>query len=172
MLPARGGDRSLTVRRSLDTSEDDLIDAITSFAVAQDLELDRRYEDGLLFRRTKDSHGPHVFDRADALRVHIDPTPGGIDVEFVADLRGSRRKTAERRRGRVVRNIGIAGLFAFVGVRGLVDVVSVGDFVLFGLSAMFGTRAAREATGGDDDLDELERTIANALNELCDDAER
>ena len=122
MLPANRDDRILRVHRVLDVDEDALLDAITAFAVSQDLEVDRRHEgEGLLFRRgDTNAAAEHLFRRGDALQVIISADPRGHDVEFIADLAGSLRGKSESRRGHVIRSFGLAGLFAFLGVRGLI----------------------------------------------------
>jgi hypothetical protein len=167
MLPRRPDDGVVHVHRSLDVDEDALLDAVTAFAVTADLEIDRRHDgDGLLFLATASGA---LFKRGDRLRVAITPVDGGHEVEFVAELIASVRRRSDARRRHVVRSGAFAALFAYLGLRGLVD-VSVGDFVLLGLSAMFGRRAFRFASK-DDDVDELERKIANELNRVCDEAE-
>ena len=173
MLPANRDDRTLRVHRSLDVDEDALLDAITAFAVAQDLEVDRRHEgEGLVFRRAdSNTASEHLFRRGDTLQVIITADPRGHDVEFIADLSGSLRRKSESRRGHVVRSFGLAGLFAFLGVRGLIVDVSFGDFVLLGVGGLFSRRALRYANAAADDSDDLERKVANELNRVCDDAE-
>lgn len=173
MLPANRDDRALRVHRTLDVDEDALLDTITAFALAQDLEVDRRHQgEGLIFRRSESSVAPdHLFRRGDALQVVITPDPRGHDVEFIADLSGSLRRESESRRGHVVRSFGLAGLFAFLGVRGLIVDVSFGDFILLGVGGLFSRRALRYANAAVDDADDLERKVANELNRVCDDAE-
>ena len=172
MLPDRPGKRVVVVRRTLDVAEDDLVDAITAFAVDQDLELDRRYEEGLLFRRAHEARVgvKHLFDRFDGLRVHITPTDAGHDVEFLADLRGSAQTNVQKRRGEAIGSAGVAALFAWLGVRGLIATVGLMDFVFLGLSVMFGSRAVGQLQSPEDDFDEIERNVVNELNRVCDDA--
>jgi hypothetical protein len=173
MLPANRDDRTVHVQRVLDVEEDDLLDVITAFAAEQDLEIDRRQKlEGLVFRRMA---GPgtnegHLFKRGDALQVVITEVAGGYDVELVADLRDTLGRKAEDRRRGVVRSGALAALFAYLGVRGLTNVVGLGDFILLGISAMFGRRAAGYARRAPDDFDKLERNIANELNAVLDKA--
>src|SRR5205085_12351520 len=143
--------------RTLDVEEDDLLDVITAFAAEQDLEIDRRQQlEGLVFRRAP---GPgtdvaHLFKRGDALQVIItEVSGGGYDVELIADMRDTLQRKAGDRRGAAIRRVGLAGLFAYLGVRGLMEVVSVGDFVMFALSAMFGRGAMRALGSGSQEFD-------------------
>jgi len=170
MLPANRDDRTVQVHRSLDADEDDVLDAITSFTEANSLEVDRRHEGlGLLFCATS---GGDLFRRGDTLQVVITATDEGHDVEFVADIQRYLARNSENSRRRVVRGYALAGLFAYLGVRGLTHGVSFGDFVLFGVGAGFAGRASRRSRSTADHVDEQQRRVANALNAVCDEAER
>ena len=177
MLPANRDDRVLHVHRSLDVDEDALLDSITAFAVKQDLELDRRHDgEGLVFRRAKESTpaAKHLFKKGDLLQVVITEHRDGHDIDFTADLRGSLRRKSDDRRSTTIRSGALAALFAYLGVRGVVgpgSELGIVDFVFFGLSARFGYRAARTAQSADEDLDELHTKVANALSQVCDEAE-
>ncbi len=164
----------MRVHRSLDVDEDDLLDAVTAFALRQDLEIDHRHDgDGLLFRRKKHST-PNVkplLKRGDSLQVIITADPAGHDIEFVADLAGARQKSADTRRRHVVRSGIVATVFGYFAIRGgLNNQLDILDLIWVGISARFGLRAARLANS-DPDLDHLERDVAAALNRVCDEAQ-
>ena len=170
MLPANRDDRNIYVHRHLGADEDEVVDAITVFADEHKLEIDRRHGGpGLLFVA---SAGGPLFARGDTLQVVITPDADGHEVEFVSELRTSLRRKAEQRRGHVVRSSLFAALFGYLGVRGLIIDVSFGDFMLLGVSGLFGRRAMRYARKASDDFDEVERKLVNELNRVCDETER
>jgi hypothetical protein len=174
VLPANRNDHTLRVRRSLDVDEDDLLDAVTSFALRQDLEIDHRHDgDGLLFRRRKEStpNVEHLLKRGDSLQVIITADAGGHDIEFAADLSGARQRKSEGRRGKAIRSGIVAALFGYFAVKGgLNNQLDLLDLIWVGISARFGVRAARLASS-DPDLEHLERDVAAALNRVCDEAQ-
>ena len=171
MLPVNPDDRSVEVHRSLDADEDDLLDAVSAFAEANSLEVDRRHiGPGLLFVCTSSGN---LFKKGDSLQMVITATPEGHDVEFVADIRSSISRKSEHTRQRVIRGYALAGLFAALGARGLLhNGADVGDFVLFAIGAGFGRRAFSRSQSGFDKLDEMQRKVANALNRVCDESEQ
>jgi len=170
MLPANRDDRTVHVHRSLDADEEAVLDSMTAFAQAQSLEIDRRYEGhGLLFVATSSGD---LFKKGDTLQVTITATEEGHDVEFVADIQRSIARKSEDRSRRVIRGYALAGLFAVLGVRGLVHGVDFGDFVLFAIGANFGRRAFNRSQSTEEKVDELQRKVANELNAVCDEAER
>jgi hypothetical protein len=171
MLPANRDDQTVHVHRSLDADEEDLLDAITAFAQAQSLEVDRRHEGhGLLFCATTSGD---LFKKGDTLQVAITATDDGHDVEFVADIQRSIAQKSENRTQRVIRGYALAGLFAFLGARGLIrNGADFGDFVLFAISAGFGRRAFGRSQSAAEKIDDLQRKVANELNAVCDEAER
>ena len=170
MLPANRDDRTVHVHRNLDCDEEDLLDAITEFTAKESFEVDRRHPGpGLLFCATASGD---LFKKGDTLTAVITDTGDGHEVEFVADLGSSLSRRSENRTRRVIRGYALAGLFAVLGVRGLVHGVDFGDFVLLAIGAGFGRRAFGRSQGNAESIDKMQRKVANELNRVCDDAER
>ena len=174
MLPASQGETSVHVVRALDVDEDTLLDAITAFALVQDLESDRRHDgDGLVFRRKKEStpEVTHLLKKGDALQVIITAEGAVHDVEFIADLSGSIKRKTESRRAGAFRAGAWATMFGAVAAINLARGVNVADFIWVLLSAR-SVRHVTQALGPPAEaIDELQRDLANALNRVCDDAE-
>jgi hypothetical protein len=171
MLPANPDDL-LHVHRVIDADPDDLLDAITDFAVEQDLEVDRTFDgEGLLFRRKREpgTDVEHLLRRGDTLQVVVLPDPaGGHEVEFVADLAGSIRHKAESRRAGAFRAGAWAAGFAVVAAINLAKGVEIGDFIWVLLAARSSRHVAQAVGPSTEDVEDLQRNVANTLHALLD----
>jgi hypothetical protein len=173
MLPANRDDRTVHVHRTLDADEEDLLDAITEFAVSNGLEIDRSFEgDGLLFRAARDAPENAMFRNKDTLRFAVERTSSGVDVTFDADMAGLAERGDAWRRGRMIRGSIFAAVLVGVGVSGLTNGVNVGDFVPVAIGGLVMARSVRSVQGESDSREAIQREVANALHRVCDDAER
>ena len=170
MLPAKINTNTVQLHRTLDASEEELLDALSEFALKQDLEIDHRWNgEGLLFRRAPKGAGvKHLLRRGDSLHVTITAVDGMHEIDFVADLSASIARRDERRRSRIIKGSVIgAGLMA-IGIAGLThNGVSFGDFIPMFFGVGFGRRALGRVRAAASDRDAIERRVANELARLC-----
>ena len=169
MLPTTPDTNRLNVRRVINADESVLLDALSEFAVAQDLEVDHTHGgEGLVFCRAPKSAGAkHLLKRGDALHVTITDHGHAHEIEFVADLGGSIARRDERRRSRVVKGGLISVGLVALGVFGFRNGVDFRDLIPIAFGAGFGRRASRRMRAADADRAAIQRRVANTLVELC-----
>lgn len=160
---------AVVVQRSVGADAAVLTEELTEFAVAHGLQLDRRHDgDGMKFVRKRDADvaGKELFRSGDELVVVLTPDADRTDVVLTATMAGLHQRGEEWKRGRAIRGTLLAGLFAYLGVRGLAD-PGLGDVVMFGLSAMFASRTYRAVNHESVDRAAFEDDVHDALVDLA-----
>ncbi len=170
----REGEHDVIATRSVDAPEDEIVEALTVFAVEHDLEIDRSdTERGMLFRprRHWTEGATHLFRGRDYLRVLVTPDPGGSEVVITATMndlhaRGDAWKQRERVKGALLA-VGLTG----AGVLGMSQGFNPGDLIPIGIGGWLGLRSVRNVRGEADSREAIIRDVHNTLERVLDEME-
>lgn len=163
------------VVRAIDADADDLLDALTEFAVRNDLEVDRSDAgEGTLFRPRREwtEGADHLFRGRDTLRVVVTPLArGGCEIMVSADMSDLHARGDAWRRGTLVRGAVAATVLIGAGVVGITHGFNPGDLIPIGIGAVVGSRSVRGALGERESREVIVRDAHNVLERLIDEFE-